>query len=98
MQVWVKYVTAITYADDTSTSISHKLLSEVKRMLEEDALNVLRFMASNGLVANPSKTALLFLNNNNKPSNNEKLSLQIGDTIVNQISLCICSLTAYTYI
>ena len=26
LQVWLKYVTAITYADDTSTSISHKLL------------------------------------------------------------------------
>ena len=28
-------------------------------MLEEDAKNVLRFMASNGLVANASKTALM---------------------------------------
>ena len=34
------------------------LLSKVKQMLEEDALNVLKFMASNQLVANPSKTAL----------------------------------------
>ena len=44
------------------TSISHKLLSRVIEMLEEDALNVLKFMASNGLVANASKTALMFLN------------------------------------
>ena len=28
-------------------------------MLEEDALNVLKFMASNGLIANPAKTALI---------------------------------------
>ena len=31
-------------------------------MLEEDANNVLKFMASNWLVANPSKTTLMFLN------------------------------------
>ena len=53
-------------------------------MLEEDALNVLRFMASNGLVANPSKTALLFLNNKN--TTNEEISLKIGDTTVKQVS------------
>ena len=34
MQALSMYVISITYADDTSTSISHKLLSEVKRMLE----------------------------------------------------------------
>ena len=51
-----------TYAYNTCTSVSHKLLSKVKMMLEEDAKNVLRFMASNGLVANASKTALMFLN------------------------------------
>ena len=32
-------------------------------MLKEDALNVLKFMASNGLVANASKTALIFKKN-----------------------------------
>ena len=81
---WLKYVAATTYADDTSTSISHKLLSEVKRMLEEDALNVLKYMASNGLVANPSKTALLFLNLN-KNLKNEIQSLKIGEIMVNQV-------------
>ena len=35
----------------------------MKHKLEEDGENVLKYMASNGLVANPSKTALLFLNN-----------------------------------
>ena len=46
LQLWLKYVKATTYADDTSTSVSHKLLSKVKKMLEEDSLNVLKFMAS----------------------------------------------------
>ena len=43
-------------------TVSHKLLSKVKEMLEEDAKNVLMFMASNGLVANPKKTAFMILN------------------------------------
>ena len=61
LQLWLKFVKATTYADDTSTSVSHKLLSRVKQMLEEDALNMLKFMASNSLVANASKTALIFI-------------------------------------
>ena len=62
LQLWLKYAMITTYADDTSSSVSHKLLSKVKSMLEEDALNVLKFMVSNGLVANASKTAFLLLN------------------------------------
>ena len=42
--------------------IVNRLLSKVKEMLEYDALRVLQFMASNGLVANPQKTAFMILN------------------------------------
>ena len=48
--------------DDTSTSVKGKSLHENIDKLEKDAANVLRFMASNGLVANPRKTTLMFLN------------------------------------
>ena len=51
----------MTFADDTSSSISAKNLEILLKLLEEDAQNVLNFMASNGLVANPKKTALIFL-------------------------------------
>ena len=34
--------------------------------LEEDATNILQFMASNGLVANSSKTEFMLLNNKEK--------------------------------
>ena len=64
MQLWLKHSSALTYADDTSSSVKDKRIEEVVRKLEEDAINVLKFMASNGLVANPSKTPLLILNNN----------------------------------
>ena len=32
--------------------------------MEEDSKQVLKFMASNGLIANPKKIAMLFLNTN----------------------------------
>ena len=60
-------------------------------MLEEDAKNVLRFMASNGLVANASKTALIFLNLKHTRKNEQgdlidEISARIGDTEVLQES------------
>jgi retron-type reverse transcriptase len=36
LQIWLKHVSAITYADETSTSVSHTKLSRVIMMLEED--------------------------------------------------------------
>ena len=55
-------------------------------MLEEDALNVLKFMASNGLVANPAKTALLFLNLK-KTEKSGIHSLKIGEIQINQVPI-----------
>ena len=62
LNIWLKWSIIITYADDTSTSVSGKLLKDIIIKLEEDALLVLKFMASNKLVANPTKTSLLFMN------------------------------------
>ena len=50
--------------------------------LEEDAKNLLQFMASNGLVANPSKTAFVILNQKHKKE--EKIQINIGNTSVKQ--------------
>ena len=55
---------ALTYANDTSTSVSADDEKEVIRRLEIDAKNVLKFMPSNGLLANASKTAFIFPNKN----------------------------------
>ena len=46
-------------------------------MLEEDAYNVLKFMASNGLVANPGKTAFMLLNHKQELETNP-ISVKIG--------------------
>ena len=47
LSLWLKWSIIITYADDTSTSVSGKILKEVLLKLEEDALLVLKFMTSN---------------------------------------------------
>ena len=56
LEDWLEFSKAFTYADDTSSSVSGKDLTEIIRKMEIDAVNVLKFMASNGLVANPKKT------------------------------------------
>ena len=43
--------------------------------MEADAINVLKFMASNGLVANPKKTTMLFLNVGKSITQNIKIKI-----------------------
>ena len=62
LQDWLSHSTAPTYADDTHTGTSCKRLDETLAKMEEDAQQVLQFMASNGLVANAKKTSFLLLN------------------------------------
>ena len=50
----------------------------MKEMLEHDALRVLQFMASNGLVANPKKTAFMILNHKQDLSTTP-ISITIGN-------------------
>ena len=58
-----------------------KRIEELIVKLESDATKVLRYMASNGLVANPAKTTLIFLNlKNNQPP----IQIQIGNEIITQ--------------
>ena len=72
---WLEYSLAFTYADDTSSRVSGKDLDEIMRRMEADAINVLKFMASNGLVANPKKTTMLFLNVGKSITQNIKIKI-----------------------
>ena len=45
---------APTYADDTTTGTSASTVEMTLKLMEEDAAQVLKFMAANGLVANPN--------------------------------------------
>ena len=66
LEEWVKHSIILNYADDTSTSHGGKDLNSVIGNLEEDATSILQFMASNGLVANPSKAEFMLLSNREK--------------------------------
>ncbi len=66
-------------ADDTSSSICDEDLSEILRKLEIDADQILRFMASKGLVANPSKTTFMVLNQKSRDV------LKVGECEITQV-------------
>ena len=50
------------YADDTISSCQDKEIYKVMVKLQEDANQILDFMATNWLVANPTKTVFMILN------------------------------------
>ena len=82
LEEWVKHSKLLNYADDTSSSHSGQEQTTVIKNLEEDATNILQFMASNGLVANPSKTEYMLLNSRNKEETN---SIKVGTSEVQQV-------------
>ena len=63
MEEWTKNLTIFSYADDTSSSTQGENRAEVVSKLGEDGEESLKYMASNGLVANPTKTTLLIMKN-----------------------------------
>ena len=87
LQDWLLHSTAPTYADDTMSGTSNKKLDKVIRNLEEDANLVLKYMASNGLVANAKKTAFLVLNGKHTDPD---LSIMIGgERVKKESSACL---------
>ena len=66
--------------DDASSSSSGKTVEEVRGKMEEDAEEILKFMASNGLVANPSKTMLIVMNKKEE----EPMKVKVGETYIEQ--------------
>ena len=75
--------TAPTYADDTTTGTSGKNLDAIIHNLEQDSNSVLKYMASNGLVANPKKTAFLILNGKKV---DQDMCVKIGGENVQRVS------------
>jgi hypothetical protein len=82
LEDWLQYAISLTYADDTSTSVNGKSIEDVLRKLQIDAKNVLNFMASNGLFANPSKTNFIVIND--KEDGAGEREVQVGNVKVKQ--------------
>ena len=83
----MEYAISLTYADDTSTSVSGHSIAEVLRKLEMDAKNVLKFMASNGLAANPTETSFIILNDKEEGAKSRKI--MVGNVEITQESSAI---------
>ena len=83
MGLWLKHSKLTNFVDDTETDFSSRIKEDIKAYLEEDATKVLNFMASNGLVANQSKTKFLVLNEKNK-TDGALCQILVGDTTVNR--------------
>ena len=69
------------YADDTVSSVSDACEESIIRKLEADAGRILRFMASNYLVANPQKTGFLLIR---KKKTSTTRSIEIGGKVVEE--------------
>ena len=80
MEEWITLytLTIYTYTDDTSSSCQDRVEQVVIKQLEEDAESILEFMASNGLVANPSKTVFMMLNSKQRENDLPK-KIKVGD-------------------
>ena len=55
-------------------------------MLEEDADAILKFMASNGLVANQNKTVFMLLNLKKKKPDDHLIQIRVGENRIEQVS------------
>ena len=85
MELWIKHSTLINFTDDTTTYTISKEARQIKDNLEEDANQVIKFMASYGLIANEAKTEFLLLNEEQKDSQELK-NLMVGEVLVQRKS------------
>ena len=81
IELWVNQTEILGYADDTSSYVSDKNLSNACRKLEEDSISILKFMEANFLIANPSKTKLIIFT---KEKREDKITLKIGNTSIEE--------------
>ena len=84
LQYWVQKAKIFNYADDTTSGCSAKQLAKVLEDLEADADIIIKYMASNGLMANKKKTVFMLINN--KEQSAEKIKIKVGDTEIEQES------------
>ena len=95
LKEWVRHSKLLNYADNTGTSNSSQEIQQIIENLEEHASNILQFMASNGLVANLSKTESMMLNNK---SNETIRKIKVGMAEVQEVkSAKLLSITMENY-
>ena len=66
---WTQYAIIVGFADDNSATVTGETTADVTRKLESDAHSILKFMASNKLLANDSKTTFMLFGKKNLNQN-----------------------------
>ena len=79
---WVQNMKIRGYADDTASSVHSPDIDKVTAELESNGGKILRFMASNMLVANPDKTGLLIIRA--RGTTQDTRSIVLGGKIVTE--------------
>ena len=72
---WTQYAIIAGFADDNCATVTGDSTSEISNKLESDAHGILKFMASNKLLANDSKTTLMIFG---KRRNLEPVKIRVG--------------------
>jgi hypothetical protein len=68
-----KFSSVFKYADETISSVADMDKEKVIGNLDKDEVNILKSMASNGLVANLVKTDFMVMNSNKGKKKQEKI-------------------------
>ena len=82
MELWLEKCKSSGYADDTCLFITDRNLNRLKEDLENDAYNMLTFMASNNLVTNAEKTEIILVRS--KMASKKPQTLRIGSATVTE--------------
>ena len=78
LEEWLSEGSGLSYADDTSCYAIAKEESEVRRILEKSAEEILNFMQASHLAANPSKTNFLYF------GGKKQKPLSVGGTMIEE--------------
>ena len=80
---WTEFAILEGFADDMSITVTDDTIPNTIIQLEQDAVHILQFMASNLLIANESKTTLIFFGK--KPSeHHSKLKITVGKSTIEE--------------
>ena len=80
ISLWTESL-VLSYADDTTATVSGFNFEELKKMCEKEAQNILDYMATNELKANDDKTAIIVIR---KQKDQDKETFQIGNETVTE--------------
>lgn len=84
MELWTD-IDITGFADDTGAYVDGEEEGKVLKKLEEEALNILEFMASNSLIANEKKTELLIIRPTARKT--PDVQIKVGDAEITESSI-----------